>query len=85
MKTIFATFLGMSLLAGLADQAAAASTKQRGYKAKSPCYGGACAPAPSAAPRRPSRGYLPRRRGGSEYDFPRFGSKRWWQLQEDRD
>jgi hypothetical protein len=31
-----------------------------------------------AARHRPARKY------GREYDFPRFGSERWWELQEDR-
>ena len=91
MKTNLPTFIGIPLLAlfgiGLADQADAASKKQRGYTT---CYGTpdqcmrgyrAARPTPRQAP----RGYLPTQRGGSEYDFPSFGSKRWWQLQEDMD
>ena len=92
MKTILPTFVGIPLLAffgiGLTDQADAASTKQRGYKTY--CYGtpDQCMRGHRAArptPRQAPRGYLPAQRGGREYDFPRFGSKRWWQLQEDRD
>ena len=92
MKTIIPAFVGIPLLAvlgiGLADQAGAASTKQRGYTTS--CYGTpeqcmrgyrAARPAPRQAP----RGYLPAQRGGREYDFPRFGTKRWWELQEDQD
>jgi hypothetical protein len=79
--------LGLSPFVGLADQAAAAS-KERGYKSKSSCHGKACPSARRAT--RPSRrdaprGYLPSRKGGSEYDFPSFGSQRWWQQQEDED
>lgn len=92
MKTILPTFVGIPLLAifgiGLTDQAGAASTKQRGYTTN--CYGtpDQCMRAYRAArptPRQAPRGYLPAQRGGREYDFPRFGSKRWWQLQEDQD
>jgi hypothetical protein len=91
MKTILPTFVGIPLLAffgiGLTDQADAASTKQRGDRAKSSSYSGACARASRAARRahrRAPRGYLPVRRGGPEYDFPRFGTKRWWHSQQDR-
>jgi hypothetical protein len=91
MKMILPTFIGIPLLAflgiGFADQADAASKTQRGYTT---CYGtpGQCmrgyrAARPTA--RQAPRGYLPAQRSGSEYDFPRFGSKRWWQLQEDMD
>jgi hypothetical protein len=88
MKTILPTFVGATLLASfgitLAVQADAASARQRGFTAH--CYG-----TPEQCMRgyravRPiPRGYLPAQRGGSEFDFPRFGSKRWWLLQEDRD
>jgi hypothetical protein len=70
----------------LADQADTASPKQRGFTQH--CYGTpeqcmrgyrAARPTPRQAP----RGYLPAQRDGSEYDFPRFGTKRWWELQED--
>jgi hypothetical protein len=94
MKTILPTFVGILLLAfftvGLADQADAVSKNQRGYTKY--CYGTpeqcmrrygyrAIRPTPGQAP----RAYLPPQRGGSEYDFPRFGSQRWWRLQEDQD
>jgi hypothetical protein len=93
MKSILPAFIGIPLLAffgmGFTDQAGAASTKQRGYTTH--CYGTpeqcmrgyrAARPTPRQAP----RGYLPaQQRSGREYDFPRFGSKRWWQLQEDMD
>jgi hypothetical protein len=92
MKTILPTFVGIPLLAffaiGLTDQAGAASKKQRGYTTH--CYGTpaqcmrgyrAVRPTPRQAP----RGYQPAQRYGREYDFPRFGSKRWWELQEDQD
>jgi hypothetical protein len=94
MKTILAVFTGITLFISfgmaLADQAGAANTKQRGYTKH--CYGTpeqcmrgyrAARPTPGQAP----RGYLPaqQQRGGSEYDFPRFGTKRWWQQQEDVD
>jgi hypothetical protein len=92
MKTILPAFIGIPLLAifgmGLPDQADAASKKQRGYTT---CYGtpeqcmrGYRAARPTARQAAP-RGYRPAQRSGSEYDFPRFGSKRWWQLQEDMD
>jgi hypothetical protein len=94
MKTILPTFVGISLLAlfgvGLAHQADAASKNQRGYTKH--CYGtpeqcmrGYGYRAVRPTPRQAARSYLPPSRGGSEYDFPRFGSERWWQLQEDRD
>jgi hypothetical protein len=76
----------MSLQTGLANEASAASPKQRGYTT---CYGTpdqcmrgyrAARPTPRQAP----RGYRPAQRGGREYDFPRFGSKRWWQQEGDR-
>lgn len=92
MRTILPTFVGIPLVAlfgiGLAEQAEAANTKQSGYTTY--CYGTpeqcmrgyrAARPTQRLAP----RGYLPAQRGGREYDFPRFGSERWWQLQEDRD
>jgi hypothetical protein len=91
MKTILPTFIGLPLLAvlgiGLADLADAASRKQRGYTT---CYGtpAQCMRGYRAArptPRQAPRGYRPAQRSGSEYDFPSFGSKRWWQLQEDMD
>ena len=92
MKTILPTFVGILLLAffgtGLTDQADAASKKQRGYTTH--CYGtpdqcmrGYRAARPTS--RQAPRGYVPAQRGGREYDFPRFGSKRWWELQEDQD
>jgi len=87
MKTILPTFVGVMLLAsfgiGLAVQADAASTRQRGYTTH--CYG-----TPEQCMRgyravRPTpRGYLPAQRRGSEFDFPRFGTKRWWLLQEEQ-
>jgi len=90
MNKILPTFVGISLLAffgiATAEQADAASTKQRGYTTYR--YGTqdqrirgyrAARPTPRQAP----RGYRPARRGGPEYDFPRFGTKRWWQQQED--
>jgi hypothetical protein len=89
MKTILPTVVGISLLAffglQLTDQADAASRSQRGYTAH--CYG---TPDQCMRGYRPTlrtpRGYLPtQQRGGREYDFPRFGSQRWWQQQEDRD
>ena len=90
MKTMLPTFVGVPLVAlfgtGIVEPADAASAKQRGYT--SSCYGtpdqcmrGYRATGQSA--RQAPRGYLPAQRGGREYDFPRFGSKRWWQLQED--
>jgi hypothetical protein len=94
MKTILPTFVGILLLAffgiGPTDQADAASTKQRGYTTY--CHGtpdqcmrryGYRAARPTT--RQAPGAYLPARRSGGEYDFPRFGSERWWQLQEDRD
>jgi hypothetical protein len=87
MKTILPTFIGITLLAsfgaGLTVQADAASARQRGFTTH--CYG-----TPEQCMRgyravRPTpRGYLPQR-GGSEYDFPRFGTQRWWQLKQDPD
>jgi hypothetical protein len=92
MRTILPTFVGIPLLAifgmGLSDQADAASKKQRGYTTychgtPEQCMRGYRTVRPT--PRQAPRGYLPAQRRGSEYDFPRFGSERWWQLQEDRD
>ena len=92
MKTMLPTLVGIPLLAflgmGLADQADAAPKKQSGYTKH--CYGTpeqcmrgyrATRPTPRQAP----RGYLPAQPSGREYDFPRFGSERWWELQEDED
>jgi hypothetical protein len=88
MKAILPTFVGIPLLAffgfGFTDEADAASKKQRGYTAY-------CLGTPDQcmrgyrATRQAPRGYLPAQRGARGYDFPRFGSERWWQLQEDRD
>jgi hypothetical protein len=80
MKMMLATLFAMSLLVGLVGEAGAASERQRGYKAYGPAARTA-RPAPLQSP----RGYRPARKSGREYDFPRFGSKRWWQLQEDMD
>ena len=87
MKAIVATVVGLPLLAGLgmdfSDPAEAANGRQRGYT--SHCYGTPEQCMRGYRPTRPTpRGYLPMRRGGGEYDRPRFGSERWWQLQEDR-
>ena len=87
MKAILPTFVGLPLLAffgfGFTDEADAASKKQRGYTAY-------CLGTPDQcmrgyrATRQAPRGYLPAQRRARGYDFPRFGSQRWWQLQEDR-
>jgi hypothetical protein len=86
---ILSTFLATLLQPSLANEGSAASSKQRGYTTY--CYGtpeqcmrGYRAARPKASPQAP-RGYMPTQRGGREYDFPRFGSQRWWQQQEDRD
>ncbi len=93
MKTILPTFVGIPLLAifgiGFADDADAAAKQQRGFTTT--CYGTpercmrdylAARPALRMAP----RGYLPAQsRSGREYDFPRFGTDRWWPLNEDMD
>lgn len=80
MKTMLVTLFATSLLAGLAGEAGAASERQRGYKAYAPAARTA-RPAPLQSP----RGYRAAPKSGREYDYPRFGSKRWWQLQEDMD
>ena len=87
MRAIPPTFVGLTLLAffgfGFTDKADAASKKQRGYTAYCPGTPDQCMRGYRATRQAP-RGYLPARRGGRSYDFPRFGSERWWQLQEDR-
>jgi hypothetical protein len=93
MRTILPSLVVIPLLAfigiGLADRAEAASPNKSGYTKY--CYGtpaqcmrGYRATRP--APRPTQRGYLPTTpRAGTEYDFPRFGTQRWWEMQEDQD
>jgi hypothetical protein len=88
---VVSTFLAMSLQTGLATDANAQS--QRGYGAH--CYGTpeqcmrgyrAARPAPRQQAQPRGYGYVPPQRSqGREYDYPSFGSQRWWQQQEDRD
>jgi hypothetical protein len=85
MKTILSTLVGISLLAlfGLTDQTDAASTRQRGYTTY--CHGTPDQCMRGYRAKRQARGYLPARQRTRSYDFPRFGTQRWWQLQEDQD